>query len=155
MTISEPKLTRAELTPWTNPPLKSVPITGSRYTSTAFMEREWQHIWTRTWLLLGRTSEIPMPGDYQMEDLGPESFIMMRQDDGSIRAFYNVCQHRGSRMIYAHEGSSTTSSVPTTRGSGAATECSRLCETSRTIPVATRAGSCRWPMRPSSTSSRR
>ena len=104
MTISEPKLTRAELTPWTNPPLKSVPITGSRYTSTAFMEREWQHIWTRTRLLLGRTSEIPMPGDYQMEDLGPESFIMMRQDDGSIRAFYNVCQHRGSRMIYAHEG---------------------------------------------------
>jgi phenylpropionate dioxygenase-like ring-hydroxylating dioxygenase large terminal subunit len=45
------------------------------------------------------------PGDFQVEDVGPESFVMIRQDDGSIRAFYNVCQHRGSRLLFAPRGS--------------------------------------------------
>lgn len=104
MTIDEVRLTRAELSPWSNPPLRHVPITGDRYTSPEFMAREWEHIWTKVWLLLGRAVEIPEPGDYQMEEIGRESFIMIRQDDGSIRAFYNVCQHRGSRIVFQHEG---------------------------------------------------
>ena len=61
-------------------------------------------MWSRVWLLLGRAREMPNPGDYQVEDVGPESFIMVRQDDGSIRAFYNVCQHRGSRLIFNAAG---------------------------------------------------
>ena len=58
-------------------------------------------MWTKVWLLLGRASHIPDPGDYQVEEVGPESFLMVRQTDGSVRSFYNVCQHRGSRLTYA------------------------------------------------------
>lgn len=61
-------------------------------------------MWTKVWLLLGRESALPDPGSYQVEEVGPESIIMVRQDDGSIRAFYNVCQHRGSRLTFATGG---------------------------------------------------
>ncbi|MGI9643013.1 MAG: aromatic ring-hydroxylating oxygenase subunit alpha, partial [Acidimicrobiia bacterium] len=59
------------------------------------------------WLLLGRASHMPEPGDYQMEEVGPESFLMVRQHDRTIRTFYNVCQHRGSRLTFAPEGSTS------------------------------------------------
>jgi phenylpropionate dioxygenase-like ring-hydroxylating dioxygenase large terminal subunit len=48
-------------------------------------------MWSKVWLLLGREEEMPEPGDYQVEEVGPESFLMARQDDGSVKTFYNVC----------------------------------------------------------------
>ncbi len=89
---------------WANPPLVGVPITRERYTSHEFMAREWDHIWTKVWLLVARGPEIPHPGNYCLEEIGPESFVVIRQDDGSIRAFYNICQHRGSRILTELEG---------------------------------------------------
>ena len=94
----------AKTKPWDCPPLRNVPILGDQYTSTAFLEREWETMWSKVWLLMGRSSEMPNPGDYQMEEIGHESFLMTRQIDGSIRAFYNVCQHRGSRLVFQTEG---------------------------------------------------
>jgi len=79
-------------------------LPGYRYTSPDFFATEWERVWTKTWLLLGRESEIPEPGDYQAEPLGPESILMVRQPDGGIRAFYNVCQHRGNRLIAGDAG---------------------------------------------------
>ena len=97
-------MSRAEDTPWDKPALAGTPITRDRYSSTAFMEQEWEKLWTKVWLLVARAPEIPEPGDYSVEEIGPESFITVRQKDGSIRSFYNVCQHRGSRITFAHEG---------------------------------------------------
>ncbi len=91
--------------PWPQPVLKGHKIEGYRYTSEAFARQEWDHVWTKTWLLLGREDEIPEPGDYQAEDVGGESIIMARQSDGSIKAFYNVCQHRGARLVFNEVGS--------------------------------------------------
>ncbi|MDA0338918.1 MAG: aromatic ring-hydroxylating dioxygenase subunit alpha [Proteobacteria bacterium] len=82
------------------PPLRGHKIEGYRYHSKDFFDLEWENMWTKVWLLLGRESEIPEPGDYQMEEVGPESFIMVRQNDGSLKAFYNVCQHRGARLVF-------------------------------------------------------
>lgn len=79
-------------------------LPGYRYTSPQFMASEWEHMWRKVWLLLGREDEIPEPGDYQAEPVGPESILMVRQNDGSIRAFYNVCQHRGNRLISGDAG---------------------------------------------------
>jgi hypothetical protein len=70
----------------------------SRYTSREFMEREWQHLWPRVWLLAGVVSDIPQPGDYFTYDHGHESFVVVRQQDMGIKAFYNVCPHRGNRI---------------------------------------------------------
>ncbi len=90
---------------WPRQHLRGNPLAGERYTSAEFFAREWEQMWTRVWLLLGRASEIPGPGDWQREDVGPESILMVRQSDGSIKAFYNVCQHRGNRLVTDPQGS--------------------------------------------------
>ena len=97
---------------WSNPAVTRHQLGGERYTSPDFFAREWDTMWTRTWQLLGREQAMPNPGDYQIEDVGPESIIMVRQPDGSIRAFYNVCQHRGSRLTFAAEGTTNAFICP-------------------------------------------
>jgi len=99
-------------TPWAGPPVERHPLHGERYTSPAFFEREWESMWTKVWLLLGRENAMSAPGSYQVEEVGPESIIMVRQDDGTIRAFYNVCQHRGSRLVFSAEGDTSAFSCP-------------------------------------------
>ena len=76
---------------WPEQTIRGHSIPGSRYTCRDFMEQEWEGMWTRVWLLLGRESELPEPGDWQMEPVGREEVLMVRQQDGSIKAFYNVC----------------------------------------------------------------
>ena len=80
---------------WDNPSVPVHPLTGERYTSREFFQKEFDTVWAKSWLLLGRESEIPTPNSYQVENVGPESVLMVRQDDHSVRAFFNVCQHRG------------------------------------------------------------
>src|SRR5262249_10165575 len=70
----------------------------SRYYSREFMQLEWQRLWPRTWLLARVGSDIPEAGDYFVVEIGVEQFVVTRQSDGSIRAFYNVCPHRGNRL---------------------------------------------------------
>lgn len=89
---------------WPEPDLKGHIIPGDRYHSTDFFKKEWEHVWRKTWLLLGRATDMPEPGDYQMEEVGPESILMVRQQDGSIKSFYNVCQHRGARLVFSEDG---------------------------------------------------
>ena len=76
-----------------------------RYYDPAFMQREWDHMWTRTWQIAAVETDIPEPGDYSVYRLLRESFIVVRQDDGSVRAFYNVCPHRGNQLVLNDRGS--------------------------------------------------
>ncbi len=73
-------------------------IPAARYTSEEFMRQEWEHVWTKVWLLGGRSCDIPEPGDYICTEIGKESVLIVRQGDGSVRAFPNVCLHRGNRL---------------------------------------------------------
>jgi phenylpropionate dioxygenase-like ring-hydroxylating dioxygenase large terminal subunit len=80
-------------------------IPKERYFSREYMEREWEHMWTRVWLLGPHASELPAPGAFVTAEIGPESILFTRQDDGEARAFYNVCQHRGNRLCQRDAGS--------------------------------------------------
>lgn len=73
-------------------------IPAERYTSAEFMKLEWERVWTKVWLLGGRSCDIPEPGDYICTDIGKESVLIVRQQDGTVRAFPNVCLHRGNRL---------------------------------------------------------
>lgn len=84
---------------WPEQETRGHTIPGSRYTSREFFEKEWEGMWTKVWLLLGRESQLPNPGDWQMEQVGPEEILMVRQKDGGVKAFYNVCQHRGNPLV--------------------------------------------------------
>ncbi len=80
--------------------LRGDPITGDRYYSREFAQKEWDHLWTRIWHVAGRVQELEEPGDYVVHDFMNESVICVRQDDGSIKAFYNACGHRGMRLTW-------------------------------------------------------
>ncbi len=88
-----------------DPELGHAVIPAARYTSPEFMRLEWERLWTKVWLLGGRLSDIPEPGDYICTGIGRESILIVRQRDGGVRAFYNVCQHRGNRLALEGLGS--------------------------------------------------
>lgn len=80
-------------------------ITAARYTSKEWMDAEYENLWPSVWHLGGVTAEFEEEGDYVRHNFGPESIFMMKQADGSIRAFYNTCPHRGNRLIMGDAGS--------------------------------------------------
>jgi len=57
---------------------------------------EMEFIWRQGWLFAGHSCQIPDPGDYFLYEVDGDSVILVRQDDGQVRALYNVCRHRGS-----------------------------------------------------------
>ena len=76
-----------------------------RYTDTSVAAAEWDAIWTRCWLFAGLVSDLPDPGDYFVYELARESIVVIRDANGEIGAFYNVCQHRGNRLFTNESGS--------------------------------------------------
>jgi len=91
-----------------DPDLGHEVIAKERYTSAQFMRLEWERMWTKVWLLGGVEQDLREPGDFICTDIGRESVLIVRQKDGSVRAFYNVCQHRGNRL--RSEGTGSTDS---------------------------------------------
>ena len=69
------------------------------YTSQEIFDLDLEVIFGRHWLFSAVTAEIPDPGDYLTIDIGPYAVIIVRDDDEEIRAFHNVCRHRGSRLL--------------------------------------------------------
>ena len=82
------------------------------YTDPAIYELELERIINRNWVLAGHVSELPKPGDYKVFDVARESAIIVRGEDGEIRAFANVCRHRGSRVCLEAAGSARDLSCP-------------------------------------------
>lgn len=74
-------------------------LAGTDYTSAAVYDDERERIWWGGWVCIGRAEEIAEPGDYVVRDLAGESIILTRDRDGDVRAFYNVCAHRGTKLL--------------------------------------------------------
>ncbi len=83
------------------------PVPIEPFVSTSYFERELERIFKRSWLEVGRVEEIPKPGDYFVKDLNvcDTSIIVVRDKDSELRAFHNVCQHRGNRLLNSPKGS--------------------------------------------------
>ncbi|HEX3982185.1 MAG TPA: aromatic ring-hydroxylating dioxygenase subunit alpha, partial [Acidisoma sp.] len=56
------------------------------------------------WIFVGLECDVPEPGDVSVVDIGKSSIAIIRGDDGMVRAFYNVCRHRGARLLPAGTG---------------------------------------------------
>jgi phenylpropionate dioxygenase-like ring-hydroxylating dioxygenase large terminal subunit len=97
--------------PEARPPRRAT-LGAERYTSRAFMEREWDRVWTRSWLLAGLEWDAREPGDYFVFEIGHESIIVIRNDAGGLSAVYNACQHRGNRIVTSERGSVGAISCP-------------------------------------------
>ncbi len=104
--VRESVITPAQKAP--EPDLGWELIPKDRYTSPEFMALEWEKLWTKVWLVGCREDEIPEPGDYITTEIGTESLLIVRGEDGKARTFYNVCNHRGNQVKFDHCGSSRT-----------------------------------------------
>jgi Rieske 2Fe-2S family protein len=68
------------------------------YTDPNFFRREVERIHSELWLLAGRADEAPRPGDYVVREFADANLIVLRDERGDLRAFHNVCRHRGTRL---------------------------------------------------------
>jgi phenylpropionate dioxygenase-like ring-hydroxylating dioxygenase large terminal subunit len=83
--------------------LGSDDIPASRYTSREWHEREVERLWKRVWQFACREEQLPHAGSHVLYEVGTLSFIVVRTEDGGIRAYYNSCLHRG-RQLKDHNG---------------------------------------------------
>jgi Rieske 2Fe-2S family protein len=73
-------------------------LPSSWYRSPEVFRAEKERIFFREWIAVCREEELPGPGDYVVLDVLGESILIVRNREGALRAFYNVCRHRGSRL---------------------------------------------------------
>ncbi len=78
--------------------LGSEPLDASRYTSEEFAKLEREKMWPYVWQFAAREEDIPEVGDYTVFENAGRSWLISRQEDGSVRAFHNVCLHRGRKL---------------------------------------------------------
>ncbi|MBB3957306.1 aromatic ring-hydroxylating oxygenase subunit alpha [Novosphingobium sediminicola] len=76
----------------------SKPLAAARYTSEDFARLERERMWPRVWQFAAREEDLPEAGDYVVYENAGRSFLISRQDDGSVRAMHNVCLHRGRKL---------------------------------------------------------
>ena len=94
-------------------PFKTVPVPNTwdrrglpawTYHSDALFELEKQQVFLRHWQVVGHVSDIPAPGNWLSFDMLGERAVVMRGQDGVIRAFHNLCRHRGARVVDGMQG---------------------------------------------------
>jgi len=73
-------------------------LPASAYLSPEVFAREKERIFYREWVCVGREEQAPHPGDFLTIDVLGESVLVVRDKDGALRAYYNVCRHRGCRL---------------------------------------------------------
>jgi phenylpropionate dioxygenase-like ring-hydroxylating dioxygenase large terminal subunit len=78
--------------------LGSEPLGTERYTSAEFFRLEVERMWPRVWQVAAREEDMLKPGDFVVYENVGRSYIVARQRDGSVKAFHNVCLHRGRRL---------------------------------------------------------
>jgi len=78
--------------------LGTEPLSTERYTSAEYAALENEKMWPNVWQFAARDEDCPNPGDSIVFDNAGKSFLIVRQEDGSVKAFYNVCLHRGRKL---------------------------------------------------------
>lgn len=89
----------------------SVPQTWDRrglpgwcYHSDALLELEKEHLFRTHWQIACHVSDLPKPGAYLTLDMVGERVLLLRGQEGEVRAFHNICRHRGSRLVANDKG---------------------------------------------------
>jgi phenylpropionate dioxygenase-like ring-hydroxylating dioxygenase large terminal subunit len=74
------------------------------YHDPEFFEREKAEIFRKSWQIVCHSSDVPRPGDFHSLEFLGESIVVLRGDDGEVRAFHNVCRHRAARLLDGSKG---------------------------------------------------
>ena len=82
------------------------------FVSSEVFEKEQEKIFAKHWVLVGHASDVAKAGDFFLTTIGGESVIVVRDRQSEVRAFYNVCRHRGTRLCEEASGHSSTIQCP-------------------------------------------
>ncbi|MSU70617.1 MAG: aromatic ring-hydroxylating dioxygenase subunit alpha [Opitutaceae bacterium] len=82
------------------------------YVAPEIFERDLALIYRRHWLLAGASCQICQPGDYFTYEIADDSIVVLRDEANAVRAFHNVCRHRGSRICLEPTGHAKTLVCP-------------------------------------------
>ena len=74
-------------------------FTKDRYVDASTLAEEHRAIWSDCWLLAGLVSDVAVPGDYFVFELGAEQILVTKDQSGELHGFFNVCQHRGNLLM--------------------------------------------------------
>lgn len=77
------------------------------YNDREIFELEKERVFARAWVFVGHESEIAQPGDYVVRRVLQDSFIVTRDEEGEIRAHFNMCLHRGMQVCRAEMGNAS------------------------------------------------
>ena len=91
---------RDEISTWS----EGYSLPREMYNSPDVFVRDLEWLMQNQWLLTGHISQIPEAGDFYLFEIGAENIIITRNREGEIRAFHNVCRHRGSRICLEKQG---------------------------------------------------
>jgi Rieske 2Fe-2S family protein len=87
------------------PPSLISTLPGRYYTDAQIFEAEQEKIFESMWFCAVRSAELAAPGDFKTVRIGRESVLINRARDGGLRAFLNICRHRGARLCTEESGS--------------------------------------------------
>jgi glycine betaine catabolism A len=79
-------------------------LPGLSYTDPALFQQEQEKIFEARWIAAARSADLDGPGTFRTLDVGRENVILVRGRDGQLRAFLNVCRHRGARVCMEQSG---------------------------------------------------
>jgi phenylpropionate dioxygenase-like ring-hydroxylating dioxygenase large terminal subunit len=80
------------------PPTSPTLVPADRYRSPEFARLEVERMWPKVWQVACTVDHVAEPGDYFEYRCGPYSVLVVHGDDGELRAFQNVCRHRGNSL---------------------------------------------------------
>src|SRR6187402_120937 len=87
-------------------PLEPCGLPRAAYTDEAVLAFEREHIFARAWSCVGREQELARPGEFLRACVAGEELLVVRGVDLELRAFHNVCRHRGLLLMEAERGRS-------------------------------------------------
>ncbi|MFT4026585.1 MAG: aromatic ring-hydroxylating dioxygenase subunit alpha [Novosphingobium sp.] len=90
------------------------PVPAAPYYDPAWYEDERKAVFLKSWIQVGHQCEVPEPGSFIRRDLefAKASLLIVRGKDGEVRAFHNVCTHRGTQLVQEAAGRRSKFSCP-------------------------------------------
>ncbi|MGQ0635096.1 MAG: aromatic ring-hydroxylating oxygenase subunit alpha, partial [Planctomycetaceae bacterium] len=85
--------------PLRRPVEQALTLIPESYFAPEFFAQERERVWRQSWVAVGYQSQVPQAGDVLPVEVAGQPLFVVRDREGRIRAFYNVCRHRGSRLI--------------------------------------------------------
>lgn len=87
---------------WDENPARAKSLHKEAYIDPKWYDIDQRHIFRRSWQYLCHEEQLAKPGDYMAATVGGQSIVVCRQKDGRLKAFFNVCKHRGHELLSGH-----------------------------------------------------